>query len=284
MLGANTPSSDNLPQGFRPRPARAGEPSKDPGSAPEPFGGTLTRAMAALAATAGVLALALFIASGAGGLFDVIAGMNDARSWAQGEYEALATARLALFLIAFQAASILLTILAAAAFGKGRERLLPLSPPSGGTLAVFVSVAALLVLASFYGAAIYLLDKRAIITDAQPFVQILQSRTWWLMLIAAAVGAPIAEELLFRGFLYGVLRRTAAGIAGAALVSSFVWACMHASYTIYGMAAIFLIGLYLAWVREKTQSLITPIVCHGLYNGLIVAVLASAPDTVFKLG
>lgn len=250
----------------------------------EPPSATLMRGLAALAVTALILALAVLAASAAGSLFEWLAQMNAARSWTAGEHEAMTTARLALFLLSFQAASIVLTVVAAAFFSRGRERLLPLSPPTGGGFSVAASVAALIVFVGFYAVAVFVFDKAAITNDVLPFVEILRSRTWWLMLLAAAVGAPVAEEFLFRGFLYGVLRRSILGFAGAALVTAVVWASLHATYSGYGVAAIFLIGLYLAWVRERTGSLITPMICHGLYNGTVVAVLASAPDTVFKLG
>jgi membrane protease YdiL (CAAX protease family) len=226
--------------------------------------------------------LATFAAVLMGGIFDWATGMGTARTWAEGEYEAMATARLAMFLLVFQIVTLALTIAAAAFFGRGRERLLPVAAPRGGTAALMLSAVTLLVLAAAYGGAVFYVDKRALVSDVQPIVQILNTRTWWLMLFVTAIGAPLAEEFLFRGFLYGVLRRSAAGFAGTAVVTAFIWSTLHASYSLYGMAAIFLIGLYLAWVREKTGSLITPLACHAIYNGLIVLVLASAPDTVFQ--
>jgi membrane protease YdiL (CAAX protease family) len=58
-----------------------------------------------------------------------------------------------------------------------------------------------------------------------------------------------------------------------------MWALLHAHYSVYGIAAITLIGIYLALVREKTGTLLTPIVCHGVYNSLIVLILAFAPNS-----
>jgi membrane protease YdiL (CAAX protease family) len=112
----------------------------------------------------------------------------------------------------------------------------------------------------------------------------MKARTWWLVLIAAGIGAPIAEECLFRGLMFGTLRRTSLGIGGAAAVSAILWALLHANYSIYGVTAITLIGIYLALVRERTGSLLTPIVCHGAYNSLIVLVLAFAPNSSLVTG
>ncbi len=243
---------------------------------------SLARALAAVASGAIILALATFAAVLTGGIFDWAAGIGTARSWAEGEYQAMTTARLAMFLLVFQIVTLGLTIAASAFFGRGRERLLPVAAPRGGTATLVFSAAMLLILAAAYGGMVFFVDKRALVSDVQPIVQMLNTRTWWLMLFVTAIGAPLAEEFLFRGFLFGVLRRSAAGFAGTALITALIWSTLHASYSFYGMAAIFLIGLYLAWVRERTGSLITPLVCHAVYNGLIVLVLASAPETVFQ--
>jgi membrane protease YdiL (CAAX protease family) len=63
-----------------------------------------------------------------------------------------------------------------------------------------------------------------------------------------------------------------------------MWALLHANYSIYGLAAITLIGIYLALIRERTKTLLTPIVCHGAYNSLIVLVLAFAPNSSLVSG
>jgi membrane protease YdiL (CAAX protease family) len=141
-----------------------------------------------------------------------------------------------------------------------------------------------MVLAFLYGSLIFALDREAFRNDMSPFAELMKARTWWLVLIAAGIGAPIAEECLFRGLLFGTLRRTPLGIGGAAAVSAILWALLHANYSIYGVTAITLIGIYLALVRERTGSLLTPIVCHGAYNSLIVLVLAFAPNSSLVTG
>ena len=121
-------------------------------------------------------------------------------------------------------------------------------------------------------------DKNALRHDMQPFAEMMKSRTWWLVLIAAGIGAPLAEECLFRGLLYGALRRTPFGFTGAA--------ARHRRHVGGAARQLFdlrpgrdhAIGLYLALLRERTGTLLTPIVCHGAYNSLIVLVLAFAPD------
>ena len=70
---------------------------------------------------------------------------------------------------------------------------------------------ALLALAGIYGGLVYSVDKQAFSHDIEPFAEMMKSQTWWLLLLAAGVGAPLAEECLFRGLLYGALRRTPFG-------------------------------------------------------------------------
>ena len=59
-----------------------------------------------------------------------------------------------------------------------------------------------------------------------------------------------------------------------------MWASLHVNYSVYGLVAIFLIGLYLARLRHTSGSLIAPIIGHSVYNAMIVLVLASTPDSV----
>jgi len=82
--------------------------------------------------------------------------------------------------------------------------------------------------------------------------------------------APIAEELLFRGFLYPVLKKYL-GMIGAALVTSAAFAVSHQPPLVWG--TIFLLALLLTYVYEKTGSLYSAIFIHILHNTTIFALL-----------
>ena len=87
------------------------------------------------------------------------------------------------------------------------------------------------------------------------------------MILSAMVLAPIVEELLFRGFLYHGIRRKA-GVKAALIVTSAVFALIHPPQV---MAPIFVVGLSLGYLYERTGTLIAPIAFHAVFNGWTVA-------------
>jgi CAAX protease family protein len=231
-----------------------------------------------LAVAAAIVGLAIAAGIGATAVFDLWARIDEPRAFAAGEISALLTARVAISLFAFQGVTVLLVFAANAFLSRAGASCLPFGMPKGGVKTLALAVLALLAFTTAYGALIYAIDKDALRQDLQPFADMMKSRTWWLVLIAAGIGAPLAEECLFRGLLFGTFRRTSLGFIGAALLTAMMWAVLHANYSIYGLVAITLIGIYLAFVRERTGTLVTSIVCHGFYNSLIVLILAFAPN------
>ncbi len=91
-------------------------------------------------------------------------------------------------------------------------------------------------------------------------------------LFTAVIFAPIFEEFLFRGFVYSSLRRRF-GVKRGILFSSFLFALLHRS--LYGFLAIFILGVVLAHLYEKTGSLIPSISLHILNNGIASLFLLS---------
>lgn len=87
-----------------------------------------------------------------------------------------------------------------------------------------------------------------------------------LLLVALCVAAPLSEEFIFRGILYRGLVGSRLGVVGAVLISSLVFASLHIQYDFFGIAVVFLIGLFLAAVRQRTASLILCILAHAAVN------------------
>ncbi|WP_440897757.1 lysostaphin resistance A-like protein [Amphibacillus sp. Q70] len=85
----------------------------------------------------------------------------------------------------------------------------------------------------------------------------------FLLVIAFVVIAPVLEETLFRGLIFGFLSKKI-GFIGALLASSIIFGLLHPGHqlstTIMGMAFVI---IYL-----KTKSLWTPILLHMIWNAL----------------
>lgn len=84
--------------------------------------------------------------------------------------------------------------------------------------------------------------------------------------IAVIIGAPLFEELLFRGFLFESLLNSKAGFIGATLITAASWAIIHLQYGWYEIFTIFLIGVVLAYAKHRSQSLLIPFLMHMLMN------------------
>lgn len=99
-----------------------------------------------------------------------------------------------------------------------------------------------------------------------------------LMIFAAVVAAPLCEEIVFRGYFYPVLKRMA-GTWPAAFCSALVFAAAHGSLT--ALLPLFVFGLVLVLVYEKTGSIWAPIAVHLCFNG--ATVLAQLAARIFHV-
>jgi membrane protease YdiL (CAAX protease family) len=92
----------------------------------------------------------------------------------------------------------------------------------------------------------------------------------WLALIGAVIGAPIAEELIFRGFIFTAVR-TRWGYPLALGLTSVLFAAMHFDptgvYALLVLPSAFLLG----WLREKTGGIAAPILVHATFNAIACA-------------
>lgn len=87
-------------------------------------------------------------------------------------------------------------------------------------------------------------------------------------LLVLAILAPLVEELVFRGLLYGWL----AGRWGhlvAFVASSLAFAAAH--YEPAHIVLVVPLGLWFGWLRWRTNSLVPGIVAHVINNGVAVA-------------
>lgn len=213
-------------------------------------------------------------------LYDARSGTLQPGPHPAGEIEAMSAARLGVYFFAFQLSTILLTLLSARFLRRWvQSSMLALTWPRGGLAAIAASVVGLLAIATAAGLAVYAIDKAALASDLRPFAELARSRAWWVLLLAAGVGAPVAEELLFRGFLFSGLRSSPLGFYGTAVVTTLFWTSLHATYSPYGLALVFLIGMFFALLRERTGSIISSITAHAVYNSSIVVALMLTPES-----
>lgn len=237
-----------------------------------------------LAAVVAILVLGNLVGEGAFFAFDWYADLGSPRAHLPGELQSLAAERLAVFLVTFQVTVLAASMLAARLFRGDRVAFMALSYRKGGIVRALPYVGVLIVAAAVYATLVLLRDRNALLGDILLLAEMMRSDAWWMIALAAIIGAPVAEEVLIRGLMYGVLRSGPAGVVTAAVVTAVVWASLHAQYSLYGIVGIALIGLYLAWVRERTGSLVAPILCHAAYNGAIVAVMMLVPERLMQMG
>ena len=125
--------------------------------------------------------------------------------------------------------------------------------------------------------AAYDLAARALGRPVSPEVMVDSYRTSvWppLFWVAVAVAAPLFEELLFRGFLLPSLAASRLGAAGAAALSSLLFAALHLQYDLFDMAGVFLLGALFAAARLASGSTLLTIGLHVLTNVLALVQLA----------
>ncbi len=90
------------------------------------------------------------------------------------------------------------------------------------------------------------------------------------MLAFGAVLVPIGEELLFRGVLYGALRRY--GVAVATIGSAAVFGLAHGLSVVLVGAVV--LGVILALLYERSRSIWPAVVAHGVNNAIAFVIAA----------
>lgn len=124
--------------------------------------------------------------------------------------------------------------------------------------------------ASLVAAAMYLVFE-AVGLDPEPQVaeQALEVVDPVLAVLAVVILAPIAEEVFFRGVVFNAFLREG-GRRWAFLGSSALFAVIHLSAVAF--VPIFLLGLALAWIYDRTRNLLAPIAMHLVVNGASVVI------------
>lgn len=178
----------------------------------------------------------------------------------------------ATILLLSQACLGLLTIGVASLYRARFQDVLSLEPPAGGRRVYLYAILLMVPLLLIVNAVTYTLSPDGFTADFEQFAKMARTAQPVTAFLAIAIGAPLWEEMLFRGFLLAPLVGPL-GFWPAAVFVSGAWTVMHIGYSMVGLIEVFLIGLYFSWLLRQTGSLWVTIACHALYNGCLFVVL-----------
>ncbi len=143
-----------------------------------------------------------------------------------------------------------------------------------GAAFVLLLVAFPLIAASLEISHVVLAGRGYLNTEPQEMVRFLAGSgsqvARFAVAFSAVVMAPFQEELIFRGYLYGVARRFV-GPAGGAVLVSLLFAAIHVHAPSF--AGLFVLAMCLTLAYEWTGSLFVPMAMHAMFNSITVITL-----------
>lgn len=112
------------------------------------------------------------------------------------------------------------------------------------------------------------------------FIDTLAASDFWTIAIGTVLLAPVTEEILYRGLLFGSLYRRSKVLAY--LVSTLIFSAIHVIGYIgmysYDQLLLCLLqylpaGLCLGWAYARTGTILTPMVIHAIINAFGIAAM-----------
>ena len=85
----------------------------------------------------------------------------------------------------------------------------------------------------------------------------------WMKVAAACIAAPLAEEMLFRGYIYGTVKRFTSPIFSM-VITGGLFAAAHANLS--ALAPLWALAILLCLSYEITKCLWVPIGIHAVFN------------------
>ena len=109
------------------------------------------------------------------------------------------------------------------------------------------------------------------------------SRYYEIMLafVTLVVIAPFAEELLFRGYLYGKLRKSVP-IWIAMIITSAIFGFVHGQWNV--AVDVFVLSMIMCTLREVTGGIWAGILLHAIKNGIAFYLLFINPAFLTTIG
>ena len=130
-----------------------------------------------------------------------------------------------------------------------------------------VGLASLVILLPALDGLAYLLGQPIVPSFVIDIYKSAQSQGSLLLLwLAVVVAAPVAEEIIFRGFIFrGWVRSTQRPMLGI-LAVTLLFTVIHIQYSWFFLLQVFMIGLLLTWTRWRSGSALLPMVMHVIAN------------------
>lgn len=113
------------------------------------------------------------------------------------------------------------------------------------------------------------------------FGNLSQRYEYLLAFITLVVAAPVAEEILFRGYLYGKLRKSVP-VWLAILITSVLFGAVHGQWNV--AVDVFALSIILCTLREVTGSIWAGIMLHMIKNGIAFYLLFINPSFLRIIG
>ena len=94
--------------------------------------------------------------------------------------------------------------------------------------------------------------------------------------VSAVIVAPVAEETIFRGLIYGAVKRFSERYF-AAVISALAFASLHLNLASF--LPLFILGLFFALAYEISGCLAVPVIMHASFNAVSIGFILSVSAT-----
>lgn len=99
----------------------------------------------------------------------------------------------------------------------------------------------------------------------EPFLSENGFLSMFTSVLTLVVGAPLSEELFFRGLILDKLRERQS-TASALIITALIFAVVH--FYLIQFAPVLAAGIVLGVIFIRTENLLVPIIAHAVSNGL----------------
>jgi membrane protease YdiL (CAAX protease family) len=144
----------------------------------------------------------------------------------------------------------------------------------GGSGVILRGFGLLLCVLVMNGALALLAGQNAPLQNTIPIFRTALMKAPIISAFAIALVIPAAEEILFRGLLFGALQRWLRSRL-TIVITAFLFAAFHGQPRI--MIQLFIFGCVLGWARSRTGSIALPFLLHAANNCVAVIAILNMP-------